>query len=327
MKENPDCPLYLGLDTSAYTTSLALVDGDENIVFESRIPLPVKEGSLGLRQSEAVFSHLLNMPRLWEAGNRLGGGRKLYAVAFSARPRPVSGSYMPVFKVGEAFGLFLARTMGLYYLATSHQEGHIMAGLWSAGLGPGRYLVLHLSGGTTEIIASEETGPGQLELECLGGTSDLNAGQFVDRVGLAMGLSFPAGPQLEMLARGGTEGNLKLPVAVKGGTVSFSGPASQAERLLARGCSRENLSRAVENCIADTLGLAVRNLAKECGPFNGLLAVGGVTANQYIRERLGKNLGEWGLYYAAPSFAGDNAVGPAVQAARRLGATGSKSSH
>lgn len=315
---NPERYLYLSLDTSAYTTSLALVDQDETLIADCRIPLTVKEGHLGLRQSEAVFAHINNLPSLWQDKKKVLEGAELRAVAVSVKPRPVEGSYMPVFKVSEAFGLFLAQTMGLLYLPSTHQEGHVMAGLWSAALSQGRFLVLHLSGGTTEIISSEEQSPGTLKIELLGGSSDLNAGQFVDRLGQAMGLEFPAGPQMEELARCSRNSSLALPLAVKGGEISFSGPASQAERLLQQGCCKEDLARAIETCIADSMSDAVENLQLLTDDYNGIMAVGGVTANIYIRERIKYNLSGWKIFFAKPEYASDNAVGLAIQAARRF---------
>ncbi len=316
MKTKLEKFLALGIDTSAYTTSLAIVDQDEKLVFDQRRTLTVRKGNLGLRQSEAVFAHLLNLPQLLEDCQRKFDPKALAAVASAEKPRPVENSYMPVFKVGEAFGSFLARTMGLFYLASTHQEGHVLAGLWSAKAPEGKYLVLHLSGGTTEIISAEVLSSGHLKLRLLAGSSDLNAGQFIDRVGQGLGLSFPAGPELEDLASSAAQEAIDLPVAVKGSEISFSGPASQAERLLQKGCDRANLARAVEICIADSLYRALCNLAIKTGDYNGLLTVGGVTANRYIRNRLKKKLPKWEFYSAEPQYASDNAVGLALQAAR-----------
>lgn len=316
MEENRKQSLFLGLDTSAYTTSMALVDRDEKLIFDKRLPLPVKEGSLGMRQSEAVFAHITNMPYLWENGAGFLKDSTISAVASSTRPRPVEGSYMPVFKVSEAFGSFLAQTMSLLFLPSSHQEGHVMAGLWSAGLSRGRYLVLHISGGTTEIIASDEETEGQLKLELRGGSTDLNAGQFIDRLGMAMGLQFPAGPQLEALASRSQEVAVTLPVAITGTEISFSGPASHAERLLEQGCNKADLARAIEICIADSIAITVNRLPREENEFEGVLAVGGVTANLFIRERLKEKITGKQIYFAQPRYAADNAVGLAVQAAR-----------
>ena len=312
--------IFIGLDTSAYTSSLALVDQAERLLWEKRLPLPVGKGGLGLRQSEAVFTHLQNLPRLWAEGASWLKLATPAGVAAATQPRPLEGSYMPVFKVSEAFGLFLAQSLGLFFMPRSHQEGHVAAGLWSAGLAPGRYLVLHLSGGTTEILAVEEQNCGALQIERVGGSADLNAGQFIDRIGVALGFPFPAGPHLESLAREAAQvteaGTVTLPLAVKGSAVSFSGPESHARRLLARGCPGAKLARAVETCIADSLSKAARAVPGFAGRYQAVLAVGGVAANAFIRARLAEGLEPLPFYCAEPRFSGDNAVGLAVLAAR-----------
>lgn len=318
MKENPDERLFLGIDTSAYTTSVAIADSKEKVIFDCRKLLPVKEGSLGLRQSEAVFSHLQNLTDLLQGNDIVLSNNSIAAVAASTRPRPVEGSYMPVFKVSEALGLFLAQTAGLKYYGSSHQEGHLIAGLWSAGLSGGRFLALHLSGGTSEILTVEELSPGKLNIQKVGGSTDLNAGQFIDRIGLLMGLSFPAGPNLEVLACESGENQPTLPVAVKDSDISFSGPASHAERLLNKGCCYSEMARSVEICVADSVITAVHNLPIDINSFDGLLGVGGVLSNKLIRSRLEERLLRWKIYFADHVYASDNAVGLAIQAKRLL---------
>jgi len=317
LKGNLKEKLFLGLDTSAYTTSMALVNQDESLVYEQKIPLAVNNNQLGLRQSDAVFAHIKNMHNLCLSGLPLSLPEKLAAVASADKPRNQENSYMPVFKVSEAFGLFTAQIMGLQYFSASHQEGHIMAGLWSAQLAAGRYLVLHLSGGTTEILAVAEHNPGELRIELLGGTTDLNAGQFLDRIGKQLNLRFPAGPELEKLALNAERDIPRLSCSVKNTAVSFSGPASQAERLLATGACRENLARSVECCIADSIGSAINNILKIDRAYDGVLAVGGVVANYYIRERLKTGIRLVPVYFAEPRHSADNAVGLALIAARR----------
>ena len=308
--------LYLGLDCSAYTTSLALVDEAERLVWERRQQLTVPEGGLGLRQSEAVFAHVRSLPGLWEEGASRLREAPLAAVAAAVRPRPRPDSYMPVFKVSQAAGELIARTLALSFFEYSHQEGHLAAGLWSAGLPPGRYLAVHLSGGTTELLAVEGKEGGLLEIAALGGGADLHAGQFVDRIGLALGLAFPAGPALERCARRGRTGAIRLPVAVQGTAISFSGPASQAQRLLEQGCNGSDLARAVELCIADSLAAALRAVEDRLS-YEGILLVGGVAANAFIGERLRQSELGRPLYFAKPEYAGDNAAGLAVLAVRR----------
>lgn len=74
------------------------------------------------------------------------------------------------------------------------------AGLWSAqGPDADRFLLLHASGGTTDLLLAEKQTDSTYALTQAGGSKDLHAGQFVDRVGVALGLQFPAGAALEQL--------------------------------------------------------------------------------------------------------------------------------
>ena len=311
-----DARCYLGIDCSAYTTSLALVDCGERLIWERRELLPLPEGALGLRQSEALFAHIRMLPRLWQEGAPFLKEAPLAAVAAATKPRPLEGSYMPVFRVSEAAGELISATLGVPFHPFSHQEGHIAAGLWSARLPPDRYLAVHLSGGTTEILAVEERAGAKLQIAPRGGGADLHAGQFVDRIGQGMGLGFPAGPALEECGRRGRTGAIKLPVAVKGTEISFSGPASQARRLLEGGCNRCDLARAVELCIAQSVAAALKAV-EHLETFAGILIVGGVAANSFIRENLLQQGPGPPIHFAAPYFARDNGAGLAVLAARR----------
>ncbi len=311
----------MGIDTSAYMTSIALVDKGEQVVRDVRIPVPVAEGEIGLRQSEAVFSHLRNLSAMKSSGAGTEETGRIKAVASAVKPRPVSGSYMPVFKVSETLGVFLEQTTGLFHYPLSHQEGHLMAGLWSAGIRGGSYLAAHLSGGTTDFIEVDEKRPGHLLITELSSSSDLHAGQFIDRIGRALGLGFPAGPELEKLAAGGQTGHLTLTAAHAEGTISFSGPLSQAERMLKGGAAKADLARAVEACIADSVCAAAEyHFGKK--RYRGFLVVGGVAANDFIKKRICGRLGGLAVEFAHPAYAGDNAVGLAVSAARRFAEEG-----
>ncbi len=313
MEVKPETKLFLGLDTSAYTTSLAIIDNEEKLVLDRRITIPVKDNNLGIRQSDAVFKHINNISKIIEPDFNLKG---LTAIAFSSSPRPVENSYMPVFKVGESVGIFLARAVSIPFYHSTHQEGHLSAGIWSAGLKQGRYLIVHVSGGTTEIIDSCEQKPGFYQINLVASTEDLNAGQFIDRLGVKMGLSFPAGPELELLAKRDktNDTDVKLTVAVKKNKISFSGPASQAERLILKGYDLSVIARAIEVCIADSIVKAVNNLNLNPADYLGVLAVGGVIANSYIRSRISDGLTRWMVYFSQPEYSSDNAVGLAIQA-------------
>ncbi|MHB8169924.1 MAG: Kae1-like domain-containing protein [Thermincolia bacterium] len=324
--------LVLGIDTSCYTTSLALVDIAGHLVSQERRSLKVKAGERGLRQSEAVFQHNVNLPELAESLVREAGlvvgelREKIIGVSASTRPRPVAGSYMPVFKVAEGYGRAWAALFGVPFIPTTHQEGHLMAGLWSAG-GPSseEFLAVHLSGGTTELLRVRrlELGNGDAFQEhLLGGSSDLHAGQLIDRVGVDMGLEFPAGPRLEEMAnQAGVNEEIKLPSSVKGYDISFSGAETRAAQLLAQGAAPAGVARAVEQCIANSLEKILRRGVAEEG-LNQVLIVGGVAANRYLRSRLKQRLEHpavgASLYFAEAVHSTDNAVGVAIIGTKKI---------
>lgn len=300
--------MFLGIDTSCYTTSLAVIDAKGRLLSEARKFLLVPQGERGLRQSDGVFQHVQNLPGLVAALVKEAGPLRLQAVAASTRPRPLPKSYLPVFTVGASFGCSLAAAYDVPFFALSHQEGHLLAGVWSAGVDWQNFYLVHLSGGTTEVLAVE-LGE-ELFLSALGGSEDLHAGQFIDRVGVALGLPFPAGPNLEKLGASAGAEMLAVPVAVRGGFLSFSGPESHVRRALLQGARPEAVARGVEHCVACSVWGILKNICREYGE-KPLLFVGGVMANAYIRdfmqEKFGKNVA-----FASNNFTGDNAVGAAL---------------
>lgn len=297
----------LGIDTSCYTTSIALCDRQGRLILDLRRPLSVPKGQTGLRQSEAVFAHLRNLPELLEAARQeLGAGFSPDAIAYSARPRPESGSYMPVFVAGASSARQLAAALDIPLFATSHQEGHIAAALASRGLDwQEPFLALHLSGGTGELLAVRPHADGY-QLEILG-TSDLPPGQFIDRVGVALGLSFPAGPELEALAQTATGKDFRLSGAIKGLNISFSGPESAAQRAVRAGVDRAQIAAAVLDNIASSLAKAIQRAQRQTG-YQRVLLAGGVAANQRIARRLQAP----DTVFAQPRLAADNACGAAL---------------
>lgn len=287
---------------------------DGRIVAEAKRLLKVKEGKRGLQQSEAVFQHVMNLPELSE--QMKWNEHEIEAICVSEKPRPVDQSYMPVFKVGEGLAKSLATYLRVPLHLTTHQEGHIAAGEFTAEQRPrqDRFLAVHLSGGTSEILLCDRHAAGYA-IEKIGGTIDLHAGQLVDRIGVALGLSFPAGPQLEELAKG-TTGEFRIPSAVEGLSFSFSGPEASLLRSIQTGqISPADIARATEQCIAGTLEKSLR-YAVEQGYPKDVLIVGGVAANQYVRERLIKRLEHPAvgakLYFCDPVYSGDNAYGVAM---------------
>lgn len=308
--------VYLGIDTSCYTTSVALITADGTLAGEARKILQVKAGSKGLQQSEMVFQHTRNLPVLVkEVCNQ---DLEIVGIGVSKTPRPLKDSYMPAFLVGLGLARSLAAINGIPLWEISHQENHLEAGLWSAqGPNTDRFLLLHASGGTTDLLLANRNSSGNYNLEQVGGSNDLHAGQFIDRVGVALGLSFPAGPNVEKLALTAQD-LIEVPVSVHQGIVSFSGPATAVLRQIDNGVDRASLAAGVQYALAETFVRMIRNMAKEQDVYDVLL-VGGVASNQYIRNHVIDKLAKRRIKVWLPDnkFSPDNATGCASYARRQ----------
>ena len=301
--------VYLGIDTSCYTTSAAVLDEAGKLIGEGRKILDVKPGRCGLQQSEMVFQHTRNLPYILE-GILQGKDYELVAIGVSGYPRPIENSYMPAFLAGSGVARTLAAATGAKLHIISHQENHLEAGVWSAG-GPDaeRFLLLHASGGTTDLLLAERQANGRFKLTEVGGSIDLHAGQFIDRVGVALGLKFPTGPELEKLAAT-AEQMVELPVSVRKLNASLSGPATAALRKLEAGADGAALALGVQYALAETFTRMLRNGAAEYN-VHAVLLVGGVVSNTYIRNHVIEKLAKRCISVWVPEarFSCDNATG------------------
>ena len=305
----------LGLDTSNYTTSAAVYDGEEGRN-QGRL-LEVRPGELGLRQSDALFQHVKHLPEVVEALLGEEGLGTVQAVGASTRPRAVEGSYMPCFLAGASQGQVLSRVLGVPFYAFSHQQGHLAAAAWSAGrldLLDRPFLAWHLSGGTTELLRVEPEEDGvAVRAEILGGTSDISAGQLIDRTGVLLGLPFPAGKGVEKLSRQAQKREY-YKVKVNGLTFSLSGMENKVRQMVQRGeepaeiawFAQETVCRVVQACT---------KAAMEQYPGLPVLCSGGVASNGRLKELLRQNCG---ALFAQPQFSTDNAMGTAILTWRAL---------
>lgn len=304
--------LYLGFDTSNYTTSVALYDSVRDEMHSARKLLDVGKGSIGLRQSDALFHHISNLAGLVEElSSRLSCG-VIEAAAASEYPREVKGSYMPCFLAGKSHAKTVASLIGIPYYAFSHQQGHIAAGAWSAGkpeLLETEFLAFHVSGGTTELLHVVPDAKGRIAASRIGGSSDLAAGQLVDRCGHLLGLGFPAGPEIEKLAEEHTSEIFFVPKSA-GLEFSLSGLENKVKELHNSKEFSSNIAFFVIKSITEVLCGA---LNKACGIYKHLpvLCVGGVMSNEYIRSQIS---GRFNAVFAAPGFSSDNAAGIAYLA-------------
>ena len=300
----------IGIDTSNYTTSIASFDGVGGVNC-SRL-LPVKQGELGLRQSDAVFAHIKSLPEL--SGRLFSHVRKeeITAVGVSTRPRAVEGSYMPCFMVGYSHAKMLSDLLDVPLVEVSHQQGHVAASLWSAEaleLMERPHLAWHLSGGTTELLLVEPEGK-NVVCTRIGGTTDISAGQLIDRTGQLLQLPFPSGKHLDALSR---EAELKETFTVKCTDMAFSlsGVQNKVQQFHAKYENPVETAAYALRCVARAVYRATEQAGKT---YPGLPVVfsGGVASNAMLREVVAPLK----PVFAQPQFSTDNAMGVAVLAHR-----------
>lgn len=305
-------PIYLGLDTSNYTTSTALVDTDNMTAVQCKKLLPVKEGELGLRQSDAVFHHTKQLPEMVSA---LFENRQLIpnAVGVSVRPRNIEGSYMPCFLCGEGLADSLGTVNKIHVHKTSHQIGHILAALFSAQkleLVNEKFIAFHVSGGTTDCLLVNPDKEKVFDITEIGSSLDIKAGQAVDRVGLMLGLKFPCGKELEKLAAM-SDKKYKLKPTLKNGNCCLSGLENKCRKMLDDGEKKEDIANYCLAFVFSTIYAMTEFALESCGNIP-IVYAGGVMSDKLIRDKL---LQKFDAYFAEPDFSCDNAVGTAVFAA------------
>ena len=303
----------LALDTSNYTTSVAVFDGHGGYN-EGRL-LEVRPGELGLRQSDALFQHVKRLPELFGRLEELGALHDICAVGASTRPRAIEGSYMPCFLAGASQGEALSRVLGVPFYRFSHQQGHLAAAAWSAGrmdLLDSPFLAWHLSGGTTELLLVEPDGVA-VKAEIIGGTSDISAGQLIDRTGVLLGLQFPAGKAMDSLYDQGDKKE-KFKVKLNDLTFSLSGMENKVKSMMEQGMQAANIARFALDTVADVVVRATKQ-AQECYPGLPVLCSGGVASNRQLRAAMEKHCG---ALFAQPRFSTDNAMGTAILTYRAL---------
>lgn len=297
----------IGFDTSNYTTSIAAFDGSDGVNC-SRL-LPVKPGELGLRQSDAVFSHTKSLPEL--SGRLFSDAGEIAAVGVSTRPRAVEGSYMPCFMVGYSHAKLLSDALGVPLFEVSHQQGHVAACLWSAGrldLMDRPHLAWHLSGGTTELLLVEPEGR-NVKCTKIGGTTDISAGQLIDRTGVMLELPFPAGKHVDALSQDAVNTDV-FKVKCSGLDFSLSGVQNKVQQYAEHNPPAETAAYALR-CVCYAVQTATKNAQKQY-PDLEVVFSGGVASNSMLRRVMSDAV------FAEPVYSTDNAMGVAVLTHRLL---------
>lgn len=307
--------IIIGIDTSCYTTSIAAITLNRQIVFNEKIMLKVKNGERGLRQSEAVFQHIKNFG---EISDRLKKhihkkGYIVEMVCASAKPRDVEDSYMPVFEVGHNFAKTMAAIFDCDMVSTTHQENHIAASLYGCKKEElSRFISVHMSGGTMEILLTDKVGNGY-KTEIVGGTKDISFGQLIDRIGVKMGYDFPAGKYVDentLLCKEDIKNGLKT--SVKDGYMNISGLENQVYKLMDEK-DKYYVSKAVMNATIKSLE---KSLVFVCKKYNikDVVFVGGVASSKYISDKLSNKLEKNNInsFFTDSAYSSDNACGCAI---------------
>jgi len=309
-------PEFLGIDTSNYTTSAAILSTDDMTVRQAKKLLPVKSGEKGIRQSDAVFHHTVALPGMIAS---VANGAIPDGIGVSVRPRSAEGSYMPCFLVGESAADSIGSVCGIVPDKTSHQVGHILAALYSCGelallKGSKPFIAFHVSGGTTDMLLCSPDKADVLRIEELGHSLDLKAGQAIDRAGLMLGLDFPCGPELEKIALL-SDREFKIRPVMRGKDCSLSGIENKCKKMLEKGEPKEDIARFCIDSVLSAIRAMTSEAVREYGDLP-LIYAGGVMSNSYIADKLSE---EFGGKFAESKYSSDNAAGVAIFSAVRRG--------
>ncbi len=312
---------FIGLDTSNYTTSVSAFCAETGALWQYKQLLPVKEGELGLRQSDAVFHHTRQLPEQMERlCTALDDLSDLAAIGVSDRPQESEGSYMPCFLVGLGSARQLAAVLHKPLHIFTHQQGHVAAALYGAeqlSLIEKPFLAFHVSGGTTDALLVTPSRETVISCQTVASSLDLKAGQLIDRVGGMLGLPFPAGPALDRLAQTSTVTYSPRP-SLQGESCHLSGVENQCRRLQSDGVPSADIAAFCLHSIRVAVEKMTEQLLSRYGEMPVVYA-GGVMSNTLLREALSSRFG--GIF-APPAFSSDNAAGIAVLTAlKEQGAT------
>ena len=302
---------YLGIDTSNYTTSVALYNDEENSVVNLKQLLPVRSGEKGIRQSDAVFHHTIQLPQLIKSAFD-GKKIEIKGVGVSTKPCNVENSYMPCFLTGISVATGIASALNVPLYEFSHQDGHIVAALFSSeklDLINKKIIAFHVSGGTSQALLVEPDG-NYFKTTLISDSLDLKAGQAVDRVGVMLGIGFPCGPELEKLALQSKAEYKKIKVFRRDGCFSLSGVENKCKKMFDDGEKPEDIALYCLNYIYSALEDSVVEIIDKYGNLP-IVFSGGVMSNTIIRNKL---LEKFDAYFAEPQYSSDNACGIAILA-------------
>ena len=314
----------LGLETSCDETGIALYDSARGLLAHrvySQIALHAEYGGvvpeLASRDHVRKTLPLINEV-LEEAGLTVAD---LDGIAYTSGPGLV-GALL----VGACVGRSLAWALDIPAIGVHHMEGHLLAPMLEDDIPAFPFIALLVSGGHTQLVRVD--GIGRYEL--LGESLDDAAGEAFDKAAKMMGLPYPGGPALSVLADSGDATRFKFPRPMTdrpGLDFSFSGLKTQVRTTILE-CAVEgvlsdtdkaDIAACFQAAVVDTLVLKCKRAMQETG-VKRLIIAGGVGANKRLREQLRRATEAMGgaVYYPRPSLCTDNGAMIAYAGAQRL---------
>ncbi len=285
----------LGIESTAHTFGLGIVDSDGLVLADSKAVYTPKEGGIHPREAaehhQAKFLHVLqnlfNQVKISPS--------QLQGIAFSQGP-----GLPPALRVGAVIARSLAKSLDIPLLGVNHCVAHIeQARFFCQSEKP---LVIYLSGGNTQITTLAAH-----RYRVFGETLDIALGNMLDMFARAANLSHPGGPKIEALAKETNDGYHSLPYTVKGMDLAFSGLLTAAKQLLKKGIALEDVCYSLQET-AFSMVAEVSERALAHTQRDELIVTGGVAANSRLKEMLQVVADEHSAKFASvpKQYAGDN---------------------
>lgn len=293
--------IVLGIESSCDETSLAVFDSSKREILatftSSQAELHSRFG--GVVPEVASRNHILKLESLFEQCMEKAGitPNDLDAIGVTNAPGLIGALF-----VGVSFAKSLGYALNIPVVPVNHLSAHILAAeLQTPELEP-PYLALIISGGHTHIYDVDRT----YNFTLLAKTIDDAAGESFDKVAKMLGLGYPGGPAIELLAKEGNDNSIKLPIAIKNRPdFSFSGLKTAVLNKINEGTeSHADIAASFQKTVAETLTLKTLRQAKALNRKQIVIA-GGVACNGYIRKAFSEKKG-YSVFFPSPRLCTDN---------------------
>jgi len=309
--------ITLGIESSCDETGIGLYSSDQGLLTHklfSQVDLHAEYG--GVVPELASRDHIQRaLPLIREALDASDITlEELTGIAYTAGPG-LSGALL----VGGSIAQSLAWGLGIPAIGVHHMEGHLLASLLDSSQPKFPFVALLVSGGHTLLVEVDGIG----EYKILGQSLDDAVGEAFDKTAKILGLGYPGGPALALLATKGVEGRFDFPrpmIDRPGLDFSFSGLKTFARNTFINfPKEKANIAKAFEVAAIDTLMIKCRRALEQTG-FSTLVVAGGVSANLALRQTVNEMAKKINInvHYPAPEFCTDNGAMIALAGHYRL---------